>query len=195
MIKSGIPEKIIVASGNAHKITEIRSIFEGVELISMTDAGFSGDIDETGKTFKENALIKARTVCESLGLNVPVIADDSGLCVDALGGAPGIYSARFSGGGSVENRALLLKKLENESNRKAHFACAVCLYFPDGKYYFGEGATYGKIQYEETGDKGFGYDPLFHSDDLNKSFGLATESEKNSVSHRYRALQDLRSKL
>lgn len=195
MIKSGIPEKIIVASGNAHKITEIRSIFQGVELVTMTDAGFTGDIDENGATFKENALIKASTVCESLGLNLPVIADDSGLCVDALNGAPGIYSARFSGGDSAANRALLLKKLENTDERSAHFYCVVCLYFPDGTYYFGEGATYGHIQREESGFQGFGYDPLFYSNDLKKSFGLASESEKNSVSHRFRALQDLRSKL
>ena len=193
MTKNGIPEKIIVASGNAHKIEEIKSIFRGAELIPMTEAGFDGDIEETGKTFKENAFIKARTVCERLG--VPVIADDSGLCVDALNGAPGIYSARFSGGGSAENRALLLKKMENITDRTAKFACAVCLYFPDGRYFFGEGYTYGKILLEEIGDKGFGYDTLFFSDDLGKSFGEAEESEKNSVSHRYRALQDLRSKL
>lgn len=193
MTKNALPEKIIVASGNAHKIEEIKSIFRGAELIPMTEAGFEGDVEETGKTFKENALIKARTVCESLG--VPVIADDSGLCVDALSGAPGIYSARFSGGGSEENRALLLKKMENITDRTAKFACAVCLYFPDGRYFFGEGYTYGKILFEEIGDKGFGYDSLFFSDDLNKSFGEAEESEKNSVSHRYRALRDLRSKL
>ena len=193
MTNNAIPEKIIVASGNAHKIEEIKSIFRDIELIPMTEAGFTGDIDETGKTFRENALIKARTVCEKLG--VPVIADDSGLCVDALNGAPGIYSARFSGGGSAENRALLLEKMENMPNRNAKFACAVCLYFPDGQYFFGEGYTYGKILLEETGDNGFGYDPLFFSDDLKKSFGEADESEKNSVSHRYRALQNLRSKL
>ena len=188
-------KKIIVASGNAHKIAEIKSIFGGVDLIPMTEAGFDGEIEETGKTFKENALIKARTVCESLGSDLPVIADDSGLCVDALNGAPGIYSARFSGGGSAENRALLLKRMENISHRTAKFACAVCLYFPDGRHLFGEGFTYGKILFEEIGGKGFGYDPLFFSDDLQKSFGEASESEKNSVSHRFRALQDLRSKL
>lgn len=188
-------KKIIVASGNAHKIEEIKSIFEGVELITMTEAGFDGEIEETGKTFKENALIKARTVCESLGSDLPVIADDSGLCVDALNGAPGIFSARFSGGGSADNRALLLKRMENISHRSAKFACAVCLYFPDGRHLFGEGFTYGKILFEEIGSKGFGYDPLFFSDDLQKSFGEASESEKNSVSHRFRALQDLRSKL
>lgn len=193
MDAKSIPEKIVVASGNAHKIEEIKSIFKGVELLTMAEAGFEGDIEETGKTFAQNALIKAKTVCESLG--VPVIADDSGLCVDALGGAPGIYSARYSGGDSAQNRALLLRNMADKSDRTAKFVCAVCLYFPDGRNFFGEGYTYGKILSEEAGERGFGYDPLFFSDDLGKSFGLATEDEKNSVSHRYRALCDLRSKL
>ena len=195
MSEKGLPHKIIVASGNAHKIEEIKSIFKGVTLVPMGEAGFDGDIDETGKTFKENALIKARTVSEALHTSLPVMADDSGLCVDALDGAPGIYSARFSGGSSADNRALLLKRMADLSHRAAHFSCVVCLYFPDGRYIFGEGFTHGKILFEEIGDKGFGYDPLFFSDDLNKSFGEAKESEKNAVSHRFRALQDLRSKL
>ena len=195
MIEKSLPHRIIVASGNAHKIAEIKSIFKGAELISMSEAGFEGDIEENGKTFKENALIKARAVSQALHTPLPVMADDSGLCVDALHGAPGIYSARFSGGGSAENRALLLKRLEGISHRTAHFTCAVCLYFPDGQYIFGEGFTHGKILFEEIGENGFGYDPLFYSNDLKKCFGEATESEKNSVSHRFRALQDLRSKL
>ena len=190
-----MPQKIVVASGNKHKTEEIRAIFKGVELVTMRDAGFDGDIEETGKTFKENALIKAREVCERIGLNVPVLADDSGLCVDALDGAPGIYSARFSGGDSADNRALLLKRMDGISHRRARFACAVCLYFPNGQYIIGEGYTNGRILFEEIGDKGFGYDSLFFSDDLQKSFGEATEDEKNSVSHRYRALCDLRGKL
>lgn len=195
MTEKGLPQKIIVASGNAHKIEEIKSIFKGAELIPMSEAGFDGDIEETGKTFKENALIKARAVSETLHTSLPVMADDSGLCVDALHGAPGIYSARFSGGGSAENRALLLKRMSDIPHRTAHFTCAVCLYFPDGRYVFGEGFTHGKILFEEIGDRGFGYDSLFYSDDLKKSFGEAKESEKNSVSHRYRALRNLRSKL
>ena len=195
MTKRGLPQKIIVASANGHKIAEIKSIFNDVELISMSEAGFEGDIEETGKTFKENALIKARAVSEALDTPLPVMADDSGLCVDALHGAPGVYSARFSGGGSAENRALLLKRMEGISHRSAHFSCAVCLYFPDGRHIFGEGFTRGKILFEEIGDMGFGYDSLFYSNDLKKSFGEAKESEKNGVSHRYRALQDLRSKL
>jgi XTP/dITP diphosphohydrolase len=116
--------KIIIASGNKHKIEEIKSIFKDVEIISMTDAGFKGDIEENGTSFKENAYIKAKTVCNKL--KAPVLADDSGLCVDALGGAPGIFSARFSGGGDEENRKLLLKRLDGISDRGAHFECAVC---------------------------------------------------------------------
>ncbi len=176
-----------------HKIEEIKSIFTGVKLVTMKEAGFDGDIDETGETFKENAYIKAKTVYDAL--KTPVIADDSGLCVDALDGAPGVYSARFSGGSSADNRKLLLKRLENIPHRKARFACAVCYIGEDGKPVFGEGFTEGRILFEEIGSRGFGYDSLFFSDDLGKSFGEATEEEKNSVSHRFRALTDLRGRL
>ena len=184
--------KIIFASGNAHKMQEIANILTGFELISMREAGFDGDIDETGSTFKENAYIKAKFIAEKFGL--PALADDSGLCVDALDGAPGVYSARYSGGGDRENRLLLLKNLENASSRTARFKSSVCLYFPDGKVIFGEGACEGRILFEDTGTSGFGYDPVFFSEDLQKSFGEATAEEKNSVSHRFRALCDLKSK-
>lgn len=188
-----IPEKIIVASGNEGKLKEIRDILKDTEVISMAQAGFCGDIEETGLSFKENALIKAKAV--SLQTGLPVLADDSGLCVDFLGGAPGIYSARFSGEGPAANRALLLKRMQGATDRKAHFECAICLYFPDGKTIFGTGKTYGKILEEECGNGGFGYDPLFWSDDLQKSFGEATPQEKNGVSHRAKALKDLISRL
>lgn len=185
--------KIAVASGNEDKIREIREIFTGAELVGMRELGFDGEIEETGKSFRENAYIKAKTIAEKYGL--PALADDSGLCVDGLRGAPGIYSARFSGEGPAGNRKLLLKRMEHVSDRRAHFESAVCLYEPDGHAHFGEGRTYGRILYEEIGDKGFGYDALFFSDELKKSFGLAEPEEKNSVSHRFRALQDLKSKL
>ena len=193
MNTNGLPEKIVVASGNAHKIEEIKQIFKGVELMTMKEAGFEGDVEENGKTFKENAYIKAKAVYDRL--KCPVLADDSGLCVDVLDGAPGVYSARFSGGGSAENRALLLKRLDGVSHRNARFTCSVCFIGADGKTTFGEGYTEGRILFEEIGSRGFGYDSLFFSNDLNKSFGEATEEEKNSVSHRFRALPDLRSKL
>lgn len=188
-----LPESIVVASGNRHKIEEIKAIFKGVKLVSMSEAGFTGEIEENGKTFKENAYIKAKAVYDAVKL--PVLADDSGLCVDALDGAPGVYSARFSGGTSADNRALLLQRLEGIPNRRARFTCAVCYISEDGKAIFGEGCTEGRILFEEIGEKGFGYDSLFYSADLEKSFGEATEAEKNSVSHRYRALCDLRGKL
>lgn len=185
--------RIAVASGNAGKIREIKQIFKGVEIVSMHELGFDGDIAETGKSFKENAKIKAKFIAEKFSL--PALGDDSGLCVDALSGGPGIYSARFSGEGDEGNRKLLLKRLDGITNRKAHFESAVCLCMPNGKTYFGFGATEGSILQEEIGANGFGYDSLFFSKDLNKSFGLASAEEKNSVSHRYRALCDLRSKL
>ena len=185
--------RIAVASGNKGKLAEIRSIFSEVEIVSMHELGFDGDIPETGTTFKENALIKAKFIAEKFG--IPALADDSGLCVDALGGAPGIYSARFSGGGEKANRELLIKKLDGVTDRGAHFESAVCLYFPDGKTYYGEGITYGEILHSEEGTNGFGYDSLFYSADLKKSFGNASAEEKNSCSHRYRALCDLRDKL
>ena len=185
--------KIAVATGNKGKLKEIKEIFTGVELISMSELGFDGEIEETGDSFRKNAKIKAEFIAKKY--NMPALADDSGLCVDGLDGAPGIYSARFSGEGEAANRKLLLNRMEHVFDRKAHFECAVCLYMPDGHTYFGQGQTHGRILYEEIGTGGFGYDRLFFSDDLKKSFGVATEEEKNSVSHRFRALQDLKSKL
>ncbi len=186
-------ERIVVASSNKGKIREISEIFEGVEVVSAEDAGFTGEIEENGETFAENAYIKASAVGKALGL--PTLADDSGLCVAALGGAPGIYSARFSGEGPERNRKLLLEKMEGKKDRSAYFECAMCLWSPDAEPVYGTGRTYGKILFEETGEKGFGYDCLFYSDDLQKSFGEAEADEKNAVSHRGRALQDLKSKL
>lgn len=185
--------RVVAATGNAHKLREIRRILPEFEIVSLKEAGFSGEIEETGKTFLQNALIKARTVASALHL--PALADDSGLCVEALGGAPGIFSARYSGGGDGENRALLLKNLEGERDRSAHFCCAVALVFPDGRELTAEGKTFGKILEEERGEGGFGYDPLFFSDELKKTFAEAQEDEKNAVSHRGRALAALKAKL
>ncbi len=186
-------QTIVAATGNAHKLREIRAIFAGVNILSEREAGFAGEIEETGGTFLENALIKARAVCKATGL--PALADDSGLCVEALGGAPGVRSARYSGGGDAENRALLLKNLAGTADRRAHFACAVALVFPDGREVTAEGRTEGEILSEERGSNGFGYDPLFYSTDLEKSFAEADEAEKNAVSHRGRALKALEVKL
>ena len=183
--------KLVVAAGNAHKLREISEIFTDFEVVSQKQMGFDGDVEETGETFVENALIKARAAAKALGCIA--LADDSGLCVDALGGAPGIYSARYSGehGDDKKNRDLLLKNMQGIADRKAHFTSAVALVYPDGKELVAEGKTYGTILQEEIGDGGFGYDCIFESEDLNKSFGLATAEEKNTVSHRFRALQAL----
>ena len=180
---------VVAATGNVHKLKEIREIFSDWHILSEREAGFSGEVEETGTTFVENALIKARAVCKATGL--PALADDSGLCVDALGGAPGVKSARYSGGGDAENRALLLKNMAGVKDRGAHFACAVALVFPDGRELTAEGVSYGEILHEERGTGGFGYDSLFYSADLKKSFAEATEAEKNAVSHRGRALAAL----
>lgn len=180
--------KLVVASGNKNKLREIAEIFTDFEVISQKDAGFDVDVEETGETFIDNARLKAHAAAKALGCMA--LADDSGLCVDALNGAPGVYSARYCGyhGSDKENRDLLLKNMQGVENRTAHFTSAVVLAYPDGREVTAEGHTYGKILHEEMGEGGFGYDCLFESDDLKKSFGLATAEEKNKVSHRYRAL-------
>lgn len=188
-------QKLVVATGNAHKLREIAQIFTDYEIVSQKQAGFDEDVEETGKTFAENALIKARAASKALG--VIALADDSGLCVDALGGAPGVYSARYCGwhGDDKANRDLLLKNLENEQNRNAYFESAVALVYPDGREIVAHGRTHGSILFEEVGENGFGYDCLFYSEDLQKSFAVASAEEKNSVSHRYRALCELKDKV
>ncbi len=184
-------KRLVVASSNVNKLREIQEIFPDFEVVSQKQMGFLEEVEETGETFMENALLKARAV--SSALQIPTLADDSGLCVETLDGAPGVYSARYSGGhgNDSENRRLLLKNMEGKTNRRAYFACAVALVYPDGKTLTAEGRTYGDILTEEQGTGGFGYDPLFMSEDLEKSFGEATAEEKNGVSHRFRALQAL----
>lgn len=185
-------ERLVVASGNQHKLREIAEIFTKFEVVSQKEMGFNEEVEETGTTFSENALIKARAAAKALG--VVTLADDSGLCVEALGGAPGVFSARYCGehGNDKKNRDTLLKNLTGVENRRAYFTSAIALVYPDGKELLAEGRTYGWILQEEQGDGGFGYDCIFESEDLNKSFGVATAEEKNAVSHRYRALQALK---
>ena len=183
--------RLVVASGNAHKLREIAEIFTDFEIVSQKSMGFDEDVEETGTTFEENALIKARAAANAL--NMVALADDSGICVNALDGAPGVYSARYGGehGNDKKNRDLLLKNLDGATDRTAYFKSAVALVYPNGKEFVAEGKTYGKILTEEVGNGGFGYDCIFESDDLKKSFGVATAEEKNSVSHRFRALNNL----
>ena len=185
---------LVIASGNKGKIREIAEMLPEYNVCGCAELGFTGDIVEDGTTFLENAYIKARAVASALKL--PALADDSGLVVDALGGAPGIYSARYAGDGNDEhNNDLLLKNLEGISDRRAKFVCAMAFCLPDGSGVDAEGETHGKILLAREGQNGFGYDPIFYSDDLNMSMGIATDEQKNSVSHRARALKAIIEKI
>ena len=191
---------IVLASNNNNKLKEFREILNNKKVLSLKDIGFNEEIEETGKTFLENSLIKAKTVSNYLkerNLEYIVIADDSGLCVNALNGEPGVYSARYSGdhSNSQLNRKKLLDALENKEDRSAYFVCNIVMYYPDDTYLSFEGKTFGKITKEELGSKEFGYDCIFYSDDLEKTFGEATAGEKNKVSHRGRAVEKLLEKL
>jgi len=189
--------KLIIASGNKNKIKEIKGLLSPYfkEIISAAEAGFNQDVKENDDTFYKNALLKAQTV--SKALNCAALADDSGLCVDALDGKPGVHSARYSGehGNDKANNIKLLKDMENQKNRKCKFVCSVVICFPDGKPISGEGNCEGELLCDFDGDGGFGYDSIFYSTELCKSFGRATEKEKNSISHRSKALADLLKKL
>ena len=184
---------LVVASGNKGKLREIEKMLPEYEIKGYLDCGLDFDIEEDGETFYDNALIKAKTVSEKLG--VPALADDSGLCVDALDGGPGIYSARYSGKGDKGNNDLLLKNLENITDinkRSARFVCCRVVYFPDGKILTANGETEGYITFAPEGEHGFGYDPIFYSLDLNKTLGIASDEEKNTISHRFRAVSKVR---
>ena len=190
-MRSDTKKTLIVATGNQHKLREIAEIFTDYEVLSQKQMGFCEDVEENGVSFAENALIKARAVCQARGC--VTLADDSGLCVDALGGQPGIFSARYCGhhGDDEANRKKLLENMQGVTNRTAHFNCAIALVYPNGEELVVEGQTFGEILHEVVGNGGFGYDPLFFSRDLQKSFGVATAEEKNKVSHRFRALKKL----
>ena len=187
--------KIVLASNNKHKVKEIKEILSDIELLTLNDIGFNEEIDETGTTFLENALIKAETVSNFLknnNLDYDVLSDDSGLSCITLDGKPGVYSARYASDHDIKlNRTKLISDLKDK-DKKAYFNCTLVLYHIDGKYEYAEGKTYGTIIEEEKGDTSFGYDCIFLSDDLNKTFGEATEQEKNSVSHRFRALKQIK---
>lgn len=193
-----MPEKILlVATGNVGKLKEIKSILTDFQVMGAKEAGISFDAEETGSTFSENAAIKARELKKLT--EHAVLADDSGLCVDALDGAPGVYSARYAGENATDeaNVDKLLAVLADvpEENRGAQFRSTVCLITEEGKEIYGEGVCRGRILTERQGSGGFGYDPVFYSDDLCESFGVLTHEQKNQVSHRKRALEDLLKKL
>lgn len=194
----------VLASNNAHKLEEIRAMLGDKfgHVCSLAEVNIHTDIDETGATFEENAFIKAQTIFDMLGGRYAVLADDSGLCVEALGGAPGVYSARYAGEpcDDAKNNALLLDNLHElektaPKNRNAYFASVVAAVLPDGRKISGEGRVFGTILDEYRGHGGFGYDPLFYCTELGKTFGQAEMSEKNTVSHRARAIAALREKL
>jgi len=187
-------QRLVLASGNKHKIKEIGEMLPDFEVVGYKDFGYDFEIEENGSTFYENALIKAKTVSQTL--NLPALADDSGICVEALNGEPGIYSARYAGDGIDEhNNQLLLQKMEGVENRRAKFVCCMVFYKPNGEIITALGETHGQIMQETQGENGFGYDPLFFSDDLQKCLGIATAEEKNTISHRFRAIEALKDKL
>jgi XTP/dITP diphosphohydrolase len=188
-------KKLVIASGNKGKIAEIKSILSPFfsEIISQSEAGLDIDVDETGHSFQENALLKAGEVSKLLGL--AVIADDSGLCVDCLDGAPGVISARYAGPqhDDEDNRQKLIKECAAfAAPRTARFVSAVALVFPDGKKLLATGGVEGEILLEPRGEGGFGYDCLFYYPPLGKTFAEISFEEKNRISHRRKALMALR---
>ncbi|MGI6030209.1 MAG: XTP/dITP diphosphatase [Eubacteriales bacterium] len=181
---------IVVATGNAGKVREIREILAplGYTVQSMKERGIELEVEETGSTFAENAYLKAKAIFDLCG--EMTMADDSGLEVDALGGAPGVYSARYAGEGHDDqaNNRKLLAALEQIQDRRAHFTCAICCVYPGGNFTV-EGRCEGVIAREPAGEGGFGYDPLFYVEQYGKTFGELTSEEKNAISHRGEALR------
>lgn len=187
---------LLAATGNAHKLRELQEIFaDYYQILPMSAAGFTEDIVEDGQTFAENAAIKAETVCTATGY--AAIADDSGLAVTALGGEPGVYSARYAGrhGDDEANNDLLLQKMDQIEDRRANFVCALALKIPGRDVILAEGKCPGTILRARRGTGGFGYDPLFLYEPLGKTFAEVNEEEKNAVSHRARACAAMKEKL
>jgi XTP/dITP diphosphohydrolase len=189
-------EKLIFATGNEGKMKEVRMIMAdlGYEILSMKEAGIEADIDENGSTFEENALIKARAISKMAGCLV--LADDSGLEVDYMDKAPGIYSARFLGEDTsyaIKNK-YIMDKLEGvpDEKRTARFVCAIAAVFPDGAEYTSRGTIEGIIGYEERGENGFGYDPIFYLPDRKMTTAELSPEDKNAISHRGNALRQIK---
>ncbi len=183
--------KFVLASHNPKKLAELQAILQqlGVEIVLQSQLGIDLEPEETGTTFEENALIKARAVMEASGL--PAIADDSGLCCEALNGAPGVYSARY-GGADLDDRQryqLLLQAMRGQLNRKASFVSVVTCAFPNGDVVSARGECEGRIGFTPVGEDGFGYDPIFLVPECKKTFAQMTPEEKNAVSHRGKALR------
>lgn len=185
-------KKLVFATNNAHKLEEIRAILgDKVEILSLNDIDCHADIPETADTLQGNAALKAQYIYENYGLDC--FADDTGLEVEALNGAPGIYSARYAGGeghDSEANMKKLLSEMQDKDNRKARFRTVICL-IEDGKEHFFEGIVNGSIIRERKGGAGFGYDPVFMPDGYSETFAEMGNDEKNKISHRARAVQKL----
>ena len=183
--------KFVLATHNPNKIREMGAILGqfGVEVVSPKELGITVDVEETGSTFAENAMLKAKAICELAKL--PAIADDSGLCVDALNGGPGVYSARFGGEGLDDKGryTLLLEMLRGQTDRAAHFHTSIVCAFPNGDELVCEGECPGTIAFAPMGENGFGYDPVFFVPDKRKTFAQLSAEEKAEISHRGKALR------
>lgn len=198
-----VDTRIIFATRNAHKLAEVQEILSGlIGELRVRSIGSAADLDlpepiEDGVTFAENAVIKARQIVQATKL--PAFADDSGICVDVMGGAPGIFSARWAGahGDDAANLDLLLAQLSDvpQKNRAAHFQCAAALVLPTGEIYVQEGAVHGSLRFERAGCGGFGYDPIFQPDGYEQTLAEISAQEKNAISHRRRAFEALASKI
>lgn len=184
-------ERLVIASNNPHKVREIKAILGGkfAEIVSMGEAGLELEVEETGETFEQNAVLKAEAVAMAAGCWA--LADDSGLCVDALGGAPGVYSARWSGGGDEANNDKLMLEMRGREDRSAHYACVMALANPGGAVLTAYGSCGGSIGFERKGSRGFGYDPLFVTSDFGCAMAELPDEVKNGISHRRRALDAL----
>lgn len=183
--------KLIFASSNPGKIQEIKALLPGWNILGLSDINWNTEIEETGSTLAENAEIKAKTIFEAMG--IPVFADDTGLLVDALDGAPGVFSARYAGPecNAEANMEKMLAAMANETNRHARFCTSICFIDTRGVHFF-EGEVLGEIANKRMGEKGFGYDPIFIPENSEISFAQMTPVQKNEISHRGRALQKLK---
>ena len=189
--------KLVLASKNQKKLVEMNDILShlGIEVCSEEEAGVDLEVEETGATFEENSLLKAKAVMEASGL--PAIADDSGLCVECLNGAPGVYSARYGGEGlsDEERYRILLENMRGQMTRAAKFVSVITCCFPNGGVLTARGECPGSIAYAPMGEGGFGYDPVFFLPKLKKTFAQLSAEEKNAISHRGKALEAFKEKL
>lgn len=185
----------LLASNNAGKLREFREIFTEDTILSLKDVALEIEVEEDGETFEENAIKKASEIAKIAGMTA--IADDSGLCVDALHGAPGVYSARYAGEDATDGERIekLLEEMKDKQDRTARFVSVVALCTPEGEMVTARGECEGEILYEPAGEGGFGYDPVFYTKEFDKTFGQLTGEEKNSISHRGRAIRALKEKL